>query len=84
MEAYYFTFQSMTRAQEAAALLRRYGLKTQLLRTPKAISGTGCGYALQLSPHDAYDGIFLLRNESVYPGKVYLLDQYNNGREVIL
>ena len=84
MDAYYFTFHSMTQAQMAAAILRRHGLSADLVRAPKSISVAGCGNALQLKPSDGYNGLFILRNDGASPRKIFRTDRVGNAREVFL
>ncbi len=44
---FYITFRSITYAQRAQILLERQGIRTYLLRTPRAMAKGGCGYSLR-------------------------------------
>lgn len=52
MDAYvdyeYFTFRSITRAQLALYDLQAAGIAAVLQRTPRALAGEGCGYAIRV------------------------------------
>lgn len=48
MYAYFFTFRSVTHAQQAAGALNTAGIPVSILRTPKAIAVHGCGYSVQV------------------------------------
>lgn len=82
MDAYYFTFHSMTQAQTAAFVLQKHGFTAAFLRAPKAISTTGCGYAVQIGLTDAYGGIYVLRNAGVFPQKIFRIHRNGDTREV--
>lgn len=84
MDAYYFTFHSMTQAQTAASLLQRYGISAKFLRAPKAISSTGCGYAVQTGLNNAYDAINILRHAGVIPRRIFRTAGSGNIMEVSL
>ena len=49
---YYITFRSATAAQRGEEVLAYHNLRARLLRTPKALSQKGCGYALKLRDLD--------------------------------
>ncbi len=50
---FYITFRSITYAQRAQNLLDRRGIRTYLLRTPKAMAKNGCGYSLRTAYAEA-------------------------------
>ena len=50
MNAYYFTYRSVTAAQRALGALTDAGIPAQLTRTPGPLAKNGCGYCLRLSP----------------------------------
>ncbi len=50
MKGYLITFRSVTFAQKAQRAVSRAGFDCQLLRTPRALSGRGCGYCLRFRP----------------------------------
>lgn len=84
MDAYYFTFHSMTQAQTAAAMLARHGNRAVFLRAPRAISVNGCGYAVQVSLADVYGAIYILRSGGISPQKVFRTAESGEAREVFL
>lgn len=84
MDGYYFTFQSMTQAQMAAAVLQRHGFSASLTRAPKTISASGCGYAVKVSLTDVYGATALLRNTGVFPVKIFQTFRNGEVQEVFL
>ena len=50
----YLTFRSVTAAQRGAYALERFGYVCPMVRSPREISGNGCGYSLLLSRADAW------------------------------
>lgn len=74
----YFTFRSMTQAQSAFGTLTREGLRAALLRTPKKLSSTGCGYAVRLEAGDCYAAAALLRREGI--AFTHCIRLYENGQ----
>ena len=66
MRDFYFTFRSMTKAQQATNLLLQYGIDAEFSRTPKRISDIGCGYAARVKQVDAYRSGLILRQAELY------------------
>ena len=50
MNAYYFTFRSVTAAQRARRALTEAGVPAELRRTPGPLAKNGCGYCLRVAP----------------------------------
>ena len=44
----YFTFRSITPAQQGLRALQKAGVGAQLMRTPGQLPGTGCSYAIRV------------------------------------
>ncbi len=65
MNGYYFTFRSVTRAQQAQALLNRKGISAVLQRTPGFLAVQGCGYCLRVGEASASMAGVLLRQSGV-------------------
>lgn len=84
MDSYYFTFHSMTQAQSASAVLQRHGMMNVFMRAPKAISMTGCGYAVQVTLPEIYGAIHALRSAGIFPKKVMRHTDSGDYREVFL
>ncbi len=84
MDAYYFTFQSMTQAQTAAAALQRHGYSAIFMRAPKRISMTGCGYAVQIRLTDIYSALSVLGNSAMIPKKIFRSAGNGDVTEVFL
>ena len=45
---YLIMCRSLTKAQQAAALLERKGIAASIVKAPQGLSTSGCGYALSL------------------------------------
>ena len=73
MEYYLITFRSVTFAPRAEQALRSVGIDSMLGRTPKELSGKGCGYGLRLRSRYALAAVELLREREIPFAKVYAL-----------
>ena len=62
MNDHYFTFRSLTAAQQAAMLLTRNGIPARLVRTPSRLSQNGCGYAVRVWEYDRANAVFVQEN----------------------
>lgn len=65
MYEYYFTFRSVTSAQNAMMTLAEKGIPADFLRTPRFLSRVGCGYAVKLSYSDGYAAAAVLRQQQI-------------------
>ncbi len=81
---YYFTFRSMTAAQQAAMELNESGYFAALLRAPKALAGKGCGYAVRISLQNGSAAASILRNAGIFFEKVFRMDVSGLWREAFL
>lgn len=75
MDAYYFTFRSITAAQTGAACLERVGIRHVLLRTPRSMAKQGCGYSLQVMPSGWTQVAALFRQEGIAFQRLFYLTQ---------
>ncbi len=73
MEYYLITFRSITFAQQGEQALRTVGIDCGLRRTPKELSGKGCGYGLRLRGRYALAAVELLRERQIPFEKIYAL-----------
>lgn len=70
MDHYLFTARSITHAQQMASALARAGIGATMRRVSGGVTGTGCGYTLQIGEtklRRAYDA---LREGGLRPVKV--------------
>ena len=67
----YYLQRSVTRGQKAREALSRAGLKSRLLRAPRALSPGGCGYALAVPEAEASRAESLMEGAGVAPEAVY-------------
>lgn len=71
MDHYLFTARSVTHAQRMAHALASVGIGTSMKRVSNQVTGSGCGYTLQVGEgklHRAYDA---LRASDLRPVKVF-------------
>ena len=73
MAYYLITFRSITFAQQGEQALRTVGIDCSLRRTPKELSGKGCGYGLRLQGRYALAAVELLRERQIPFEKIYAL-----------
>lgn len=81
MYEYYFTFQSITHAQNALSELFRIGISAELIRSPKRFSAMGCSYALRVLSADGYSAYATLRSAGIKPYRS--LRVYSDGRSEV-
>ncbi len=82
MNGYYITFRSVTPAQRGESLLRKFGYRCGLQRTPRWMEEKGCGYCLRLYTDRIGEIVGLLRKNSIGYGKVYLLHPDGETEEI--
>ncbi len=71
LDHYLFTARSITHAQQMAQALARAGVGATMRRVSSSVTGTGCGYTLQVGEaklRRAYDA---LRQVGIHPVKVF-------------
>ena len=82
MKAYYITFRSVTPAQKGESLLKKFGYRCILQRTPRWMEEKGCGYCLRLHTDRIGEVTGLLRKNAVGYRKVYLLQPDGETEEI--
>ena len=81
---YYFTFRSMTAAQQAAAALNKSEIFASLLRAPRALSSMGCGYAVRVAFQSGPSAAAILHKSGVSYIKSFQMDISGYWKEVYL
>lgn len=81
---YYLNCRSLTYAQRTAKVLEQAGISSNIRRTPKQISGKGCGYSVKVSSRNLAPAIQQLDSRNMRPQNIYLIDGYGGYREVFL
>ncbi len=84
MYDYYFTFKSITGAQQGEGFLLRHGIRVRLLRSPSFLSKNGCGYALKLRGGDVANAARILRLARISYGGIYRVDASGHAEETLL
>lgn len=82
MEYYLIMCRSLTYAQRAMRTLERAGATVSLVRAPKSISQTGCGYGVRVSSRWLDYSIEVLRKQHIPFGKVYTYPETGQPEEV--
>ena len=81
---YYFTFRSMTSAQQAVMHLNKNGLFASMLRTPKVLSSKGCGFSVRVLLQNGSDAALILRKAGIYYEKVFQMSVSGSWTEAYL
>lgn len=84
MNSYCITFRSVTPAQKGENLLRKFGYRVTLQRTPRWMEEKGCGYCLRIQTDRLGEITGLLRRSGVDYRKVYLLQADGGTQEIRL
>lgn len=84
MYDYYFTFQSVSRAQRAIFALTQRGIQAILTKSPKAISRYGCSYAIKVSKAIFYPALRDLQENHIGFEHLFRMNQAGTIEEVIL
>jgi hypothetical protein len=82
MVYYLIVCRSLTHAQQTAAALDRAGLAAQIIRSPKSISGEGCGYGVRLAETNLSLALVILNRVGITPSRVYVASAEGGYREV--
>ena len=82
MEQVFLQCRSLTYGQRALRVLERGGLTAALIRTPRALSVSGCGYGLILRKSRLQEALNLLRRKGVPFGPVYAYPVEQTPEEV--
>ena len=82
MNGYCITFRSVTPAQKGEHLLRKFGYRPMLQRTPRWMEEKGCGYCLRIQTDRLEEVTDLLRKNGVDFRKVYLFQTNGATQEI--
>lgn len=81
---YLIVCRSLTYAQRTAAALERAGITAHILRSPKAVSATGCSHSVKISQRSLSAALVVLNRIGLAPEHVYLTTGDGSYREVSL
>lgn len=84
MYDYYFTFRSLTLAQQARHFLSTKGILSKVQRSPKSVSSEGCSYALKISQIHAAASASYLRTSGLLYTRVLSVNPNGTVKEVFL
>lgn len=71
---YLFMCKSLTYAQRSARLLERRGISGAVVRAPRELSGSGCGYCVRVAEKHRITALETLRAAGLPPQRVYRMD----------
>ncbi len=81
MKHYLIMCRSVTSAQRAARLLENALIRAAVVKAPKALTRSGCGYAVRIRS-EAERAVKLLRKYEIGIGKIYFTEDEKDYREV--
>ncbi len=84
MVYYLIVCRSLTYAQRTAAILERAGITAHILRSPRAISATGCSHSVKISQRRLAQALVALRRAELTPQQIYITEADGSYREVRL
>ncbi|MFI3251474.1 MAG: DUF3343 domain-containing protein [Eubacteriales bacterium] len=84
MVYYLIICRSLTYAQRTSKVLERAGITSYILRTPKSISGEGCGHGVKIAQKNLEKTLTTLHRNDLTPKKLYITFGDNSYREVEL
>lgn len=84
MVYYLIMCRSLTFAQKTAAALDRAGITAHIMRSPKSIAQTGCGYSVKVSELRLADALKVLNRVNLSPERVYIISADGSYKEVSL
>lgn len=71
MDSYLILCQSLTYAQRTAKMLERYGIGSQIIRTPREITAEGCGHCVKIGGGSLDAARRVLQREGLAPKHIY-------------
>ena len=83
MKHYLIMCRSLTGAQRAQRLLEGSLIHAAAVKAPKALTRSGCGYAVRVRG-DAEKAVRILRRDEIAIGKIYVNENGEEYREVSL
>jgi len=84
MVNYLLIFRSLTQAQQAIQILRSINIILQVSRSPKSLSGEGCGHSIRLPERQFAPAVNRLRQSRLLPRKAFFSERDGIYREVSL
>ena len=83
MTQYLIMCRSLTYAQKSARLLERAGITAAVVKAPQNLSSGGCGYAVSVHRRQN-EAVAVLKSRNIPIGKIYVKNEYEHYREVML
>ena len=71
MQEYYILVRSITYAQKTACILRNNGYNCKVVRRPKGLAVSGCGYAIRMQKQDISSVCTLLQSTGMPSFRVF-------------
>lgn len=83
MVSYLILCRSLTYAQRTARVLERLGISGHIMRTPRKLSGEGCGYCVKISGQWLGKALTALNEQGLGPKQVYIQNGNDSFSEVV-
>lgn len=64
--------RSITHAQQMQKAMNLVGIWSRIIRGPREIIGSGCGYTVQIGERDLNPALNELERRGIWPSRVYL------------
>ena len=84
MVYYLIVCRSLTYAQQTAAVLERAGISAHILRSPAAISSTGCSHSVKIAQRRLAQALMVLKKVELSPRQIYITEADGSYREIRL
>lgn len=73
--------RSLTYAQRTASVLEHSGIRAGIMRIPRSVSKTGCGYCVKVLQGSTPLALDILNKAGLPPKATYLADGFGGYRE---
>jgi len=83
MVSYLILCRSLTYAQRTAHVLENANIRCNIKRTPRNLSGDGCGYCVVVNSRSIDHILKMLHEEGLTPKQVYLKQADGSYSEVV-
>ena len=79
----YIAARSVTYSQKLIRILNAHGIRARLTKSPKELTGGGCGHAVLVRNCDPSRLLAILDESGMPPFRIYLTDDRENFREYL-
>jgi hypothetical protein len=79
----YIAARSVTYAQKLIRMIGAYGIRARVTKSPKELTGGGCGYAVLVKNGDPAQLRTILDRSGLPPFRIFLTNDKENFREYL-